>query len=228
MPRPHRLGACFLCFADCRRPDGGGARRRGVDRMAPARGPCRALRRSRRPAAGASRPRRAARRHGRITLRSREIYWATIPPESSRRSRRRVLQGAAPTDLGRSLAYAAALRVARFGNANEHGDWETAHHVFSYANALHRMLERIGTAGMRFPRCRAGRAARFDGPLSRPLPQRAAGPHPGRGRRSAGRPARGRGAIRPPCSMHSTDNGRLIWPQGWWRGISRLAIRRRR
>ena len=55
-------------------------------------------------------------------------------------------QGAAPTDLGRSLAYGAALRVARFGNANEHGDWETAHHVFTYANALHRMLERIGSS----------------------------------------------------------------------------------
>jgi hypothetical protein len=33
--------------------------------------------------------------------------------------------GASPTDLGRSLAYAAALRVARFGSANEHSDWET-------------------------------------------------------------------------------------------------------
>ena len=54
--------------------------------------------------------------------------------------------GAAPADLGRSLAYAAALRVARFGNANEHADWETAHHVFTYANALHQMLKRIGTA----------------------------------------------------------------------------------
>ena len=54
--------------------------------------------------------------------------------------------GAAPADLGRSLAYGAALRVARFGNANEHADWETAHHVFTYANAVHQMLERIGTA----------------------------------------------------------------------------------
>ncbi|MFL5032697.1 MAG: Rieske (2Fe-2S) protein [Xanthobacteraceae bacterium] len=54
--------------------------------------------------------------------------------------------GAAPADLGRSLAYAAALRVARFGNANEHADWETAHHVFTYANAVDQMLERIGTA----------------------------------------------------------------------------------
>jgi nitrite reductase/ring-hydroxylating ferredoxin subunit len=55
-----------------------------------------------------------------------------------------VRAGAAPADLGRSLAYAAALRVARFGNANEHSDWETAHHVFTYANAVHQMLERIG------------------------------------------------------------------------------------
>ena len=37
----------------------------------------------------------------------------------------------------------AALRVARFGSANEHSDWETAHHVFTYANAVHRMLKRI-------------------------------------------------------------------------------------
>jgi hypothetical protein len=64
------------------------------------------------------------------------------------RSRPRLAQ--APlllTDLSRSLAYAAALRVARFGSANEHGDWEAAHHVFTYANALDRMLLRIGKAG---------------------------------------------------------------------------------
>jgi hypothetical protein len=54
--------------------------------------------------------------------------------------------GASPTDLGRSLAYAAALRVARFGSANEHSDWETAHHVFTFANAVHQMLKRIETS----------------------------------------------------------------------------------
>ena len=54
--------------------------------------------------------------------------------------------GAVATDLGRSLAYAAALRLARFGSANEHADWETAHHVFTYANAVHQMLKQIGTA----------------------------------------------------------------------------------
>jgi nitrite reductase/ring-hydroxylating ferredoxin subunit len=53
--------------------------------------------------------------------------------------------GASPADLGRALAYAAALRVARFGTANEHGDWETAHHVFTYTNALHQALKRIGS-----------------------------------------------------------------------------------
>jgi nitrite reductase/ring-hydroxylating ferredoxin subunit len=60
--------------------------------------------------------------------------------------KRAIRAGAAPADLGRSLAYAAALRVARFGNANEHADWETAHHVFTYANAIHQMLARTATA----------------------------------------------------------------------------------
>jgi nitrite reductase/ring-hydroxylating ferredoxin subunit len=54
--------------------------------------------------------------------------------------------GAVASDLGRSLAYAAALRLARFGSANEHADWETAHHVFTYANAIHQIVKRIGTA----------------------------------------------------------------------------------
>ena len=54
--------------------------------------------------------------------------------------------GATPVDLSRSLAYGAALRVARFGNANEHADWDTAHHVFTYANAIYQMLKRIVTA----------------------------------------------------------------------------------
>jgi hypothetical protein len=35
--------------------------------------------------------------------------------------------------------------VARFGTANEHSDWETAHHVFTYTNAVHQALKRIGS-----------------------------------------------------------------------------------
>lgn len=53
--------------------------------------------------------------------------------------------GATPADLARAAAYAAAVRVARFGTANEHGDWETAHHVFTYCNAVHQALKRIGS-----------------------------------------------------------------------------------
>ena len=55
-----------------------------------------------------------------------------------------VRAGASSADLGRSLAYAAALRVARFGTANEYADWETALHVFTYANAIHQALKRVG------------------------------------------------------------------------------------
>ena len=36
--------------------------------------------------------------------------------------------------------------MARFGNANEHADWEAAYHVFTYANAVHQLLNRIETA----------------------------------------------------------------------------------
>jgi nitrite reductase/ring-hydroxylating ferredoxin subunit len=56
-----------------------------------------------------------------------------------------VSDGASFDDLGRSLTYAAALRVAQFGTANEHGDWETAHHVFTFCNAVHQGLNRIGS-----------------------------------------------------------------------------------
>jgi hypothetical protein len=51
--------------------------------------------------------------------------------------------GASCDRLGRALCYAAALRVAQFGTANEHSDWEAAHHVFTYCNAAHQALKRI-------------------------------------------------------------------------------------
>jgi nitrite reductase/ring-hydroxylating ferredoxin subunit len=57
-----------------------------------------------------------------------------------------VAGGAAATDLSRSLAYAAALRIARFGTSNEFSDWDAAHHVFTYCNALHQLLRRIVAA----------------------------------------------------------------------------------
>jgi nitrite reductase/ring-hydroxylating ferredoxin subunit len=58
-----------------------------------------------------------------------------------------IAEGAAPPDLGRALAYAAALRLARFGTSNEHSDWEAAHHAFTYAHATQRMLARLARGG---------------------------------------------------------------------------------
>ena len=51
--------------------------------------------------------------------------------------------GATPTQLTRSLCYAAATRIARFGTANEFGDWITALHTFTYCNALHQVFRRL-------------------------------------------------------------------------------------
>ena len=53
--------------------------------------------------------------------------------------------GATPEQLGRALAYAAALRIARFHVQNDLGDWNTVHHAFTAANALHQALVRAPT-----------------------------------------------------------------------------------
>jgi len=71
-----------------------------------------------------------------------------FPGRRSRRDHRRACrlqllrEPHAPTSAARWV-YAAALRVARFGTANEHGDWETHIHVFTYCNAVHQVLKRI-------------------------------------------------------------------------------------
>jgi len=53
--------------------------------------------------------------------------------------------GARPEQLTKALAYAAALRIARFGKANEFGDWITALHTFTYCNALQQAVKRCPT-----------------------------------------------------------------------------------
>lgn len=51
--------------------------------------------------------------------------------------------GATEEQLALAVAYAAALRVARFNTNNDFGDWDTAHHPFTYANAVHQGLRRV-------------------------------------------------------------------------------------
>ena len=55
--------------------------------------------------------------------------------------------GAAPTDVARAVAFAAALRIAHFGTSNDHSDWESAHHTFSYANAAFCLIARATDGG---------------------------------------------------------------------------------
>jgi hypothetical protein len=54
-------------------------------------------------------------------------------------------EGCAPTDLAGAIAYAASLRIARFPTSNEFGDWDTAHHSFTFANAVHQSVRRVGS-----------------------------------------------------------------------------------
>lgn len=52
------------------------------------------------------------------------------------------IAGATPEGLGRAVALAAALRITRFHVQNDHGDWDSVHHAFTTANALHQALAR--------------------------------------------------------------------------------------
>ena len=50
--------------------------------------------------------------------------------------------GCTMTQLAETVVYAAALRVARFHTSNEFGDWDTALHTFTFANAVQQGLRR--------------------------------------------------------------------------------------
>ena len=51
-------------------------------------------------------------------------------------------KGATEEQLAGAVAYAAALRIARFPTSNEFGDWDTALHTFTFANAVQQGLRR--------------------------------------------------------------------------------------
>lgn len=50
--------------------------------------------------------------------------------------------GATEDDLAGAVGYASALRIARFPTTNEFGDWDTALHTFTFANAVQESLRR--------------------------------------------------------------------------------------
>jgi len=51
-------------------------------------------------------------------------------------------EGATEVELGSAVAVAAATRIARFPTSNEFGDWDTALHTFTFANAVEQGLRR--------------------------------------------------------------------------------------
>jgi nitrite reductase/ring-hydroxylating ferredoxin subunit len=51
--------------------------------------------------------------------------------------------GASEVELAGDVAYAAALRIAHFHTSNEFGDWDTALHTFTFANAVREGLQRV-------------------------------------------------------------------------------------
>jgi len=56
--------------------------------------------------------------------------------------------GMSEVDLAGTVAYAAAVRIARFHISNEFGDWDTALHTFTFANAVHQGLRRLHADGV--------------------------------------------------------------------------------
>jgi nitrite reductase/ring-hydroxylating ferredoxin subunit len=51
-------------------------------------------------------------------------------------------EGGSEGTVAGAVTYAAALRIARFPTSNEYGDWDTALHTFTFANAVHQGLRR--------------------------------------------------------------------------------------
>lgn len=52
-------------------------------------------------------------------------------------------EGCTEEELAGVVTYAAALRVARFHTNNDHSDWNSAHHPFTFANAVHQCVRRV-------------------------------------------------------------------------------------
>ncbi len=59
-----------------------------------------------------------------------------------------VRNGATADELAAAVTRAGATRVARFGTANEFNDWNTVHHTFTYANAVHQATRRTDAVAL--------------------------------------------------------------------------------
>jgi nitrite reductase/ring-hydroxylating ferredoxin subunit len=53
-----------------------------------------------------------------------------------------ICDGASEVELASAVSFAAVIRIARFPTSNEFGDWDTALHTFTFANAVEQGLRR--------------------------------------------------------------------------------------
>jgi nitrite reductase/ring-hydroxylating ferredoxin subunit len=53
-----------------------------------------------------------------------------------------IAEGATAGDLAQVVTHAAGRRIAHFGTSNEFRDWNTVHHTYTYANAVHGLTGR--------------------------------------------------------------------------------------
>jgi nitrite reductase/ring-hydroxylating ferredoxin subunit len=55
-------------------------------------------------------------------------------------------QGCSEVELAEIVTYTAALRIAQFSTNNDFNDWDSAHHTFTFANAVHQGMKRVAFA----------------------------------------------------------------------------------
>ena len=78
--------------------------------------------------------------HGREEL--AETLLSAEPAEILEALLSALRDGASEVELASAVAFAAAMRIARFPTSNEFGDWDTALHTFTFANAVEQGLRR--------------------------------------------------------------------------------------
>jgi nitrite reductase/ring-hydroxylating ferredoxin subunit len=54
-------------------------------------------------------------------------------------------QGCSEVELAELVTDAAALRIAQFSTNNDFNDWDSAHHTFTFANAVHQSMRRVAS-----------------------------------------------------------------------------------
>lgn len=93
---------------------------------------------------------RARQQEGTVAAPSREALMPVLHGDDPQAIAEALLEalrlGTRPEELAAIVTHAAALRIARFHTSNEFGDWDTALHTFTFANAIEQGLRRAPSA----------------------------------------------------------------------------------